>query len=157
MVFGAFNGEPAQARIGKDRFHDIGAADDVIDRHSHDADNRGPDVAQAVTAQDLQTAQAFHFSQIDVILPDFVEELIANHVGIVPDVTGNHDRYGQNHVLYTVYKVATLAGVIGAAAGQPAQVDVENEDKEQAHPKGWQVIQNRTGLANEPVEPRIFV
>ena len=97
MVFGAGYGEQADARIVEYGFRHIGAAQDVGDGDGHDADDGGEHVPQAVAQQDPCPSEPLGPRQQHVITADFIQQLVADHVSVIPQVA--------RHLLASIPKI----------------------------------------------------
>ena len=126
------------------------------DGDGHDAHHRGHDVAQAVAPEHAGAAQALGAGQQHIIAPYFVQQLVADHVGVIPQVAGHHDGQRQHQMTGAVGDVAGLAVAVGAAAGQPFQIDAEDQHQQHAQPEGRDIIGRGAHPADEAVQGAVL-
>ena len=156
MVFGAGYGEQADARIVEYGFRHIGAAQDVGDGDGHDADDGGEHVPQAVAQQDPCPSEPLGPRQQHVISADFIQQLVADHVSVIPQVARHHDDERQDEVAQAVGHIAGFPDPVGTAARQQFEVDAENEHQHHAHPEGGHIKGYRTDAADEPIHESVL-
>ena len=156
MVFGAGYGEQADARIVEYGFRHIGAAQDVGDGDGHDADDGGEHVPQAVAQQDPCPSEPLGPRQQHVITADFIQQLVADHVSVIPQVARHHDDERQDEVAQAVGHIAGFPDPVGTAARQQFEVDAENEHQHHAHPEGGHIKGYRTDAADEPIHESVL-
>ena len=117
LIPGAFIGQRSQARIGKDRLHDIRSAHDMGYGNGHDAQIGGQDVAQAVAQKDFPPALALGFGQQHIIRANFLRQPVADEVGVVPEMGQDHHRQGQDEMHQPVPEIGAFSHGIGTGTG----------------------------------------
>ena len=152
LVSGALIGQRADARIGEHRLHNIGPPQDVGHGDRHQAQVRGHRPPETVPEQDLPAAEALGLGQQHVVRADLLQQAVADHVGVVPQMARHGHGQGQEQVDRPVRGAASPQGV-GPAAGQPPQPDGEHQNQRQGQPELRDAADRRPRSAQEAVQP----
>ena len=123
----------------------------------HDAQVGGDDVAQAVPEHHLPLVQPLGLGQQNVLRANLLQQLVADHVGVVPQVVEHRHRQRQDQVQDAVANVTRVAHRIRAAAGQPAQVHREHQNQHQRQPELRDAADHRAHPAQDAVGPAVLV
>ena len=127
------------------------------DGNGHEADVGRHNIADAVPEHDLPFVHALGLAQQHIVRPDLFQQLVADHVGIVPQVADHHHKQGQNQMDDPVSKVVGLAGGVGPGAGEPPQLHAENKDQHQGKPEFRDTAGNGADFAQELVQPPVLI
>ena len=127
------------------------------DGNGHNANIGGHDIADAVPEHDLPFAHALGLAQKYIVRPNFFQQLVADHVGVVPQVTDHHHKQGQNQMDNPVSNVVGLAGGVGPGTGKPTQLDAEKEDQHQGKPEFRDTAGNGADFAQKLIQPPVLI
>src|SRR5699024_3162551 len=86
----------------------------------------------------------------------FLQQFVADHIGIVPQMGGQHDGHGQNQMEGPVRDIIRPADTVGAAAGQPAEGNAEYQDQYQGKPELGDTTRQRPQSAEQAVGPSVL-
>lgn len=105
-----------------------------------------------MTQEDPLAGKPLRFGKQDIILAHFFQNLVADHVGIVPEMIDDHDRHGQDEMEQPVRDAVAVEGIC-PGAWQKAQLHGEDQDQHESQPELGDGARHRAGLADEPIRP----
>ena len=106
---------------------------------------------------DAPPAQALGLGKQYIILPDLLHELVAHHIGVVPKMAEHQHGKRQNQMAQTAEKIARLADGIGAAGGEPAEIDAKDQNQDKRNPKRGDTICDGADLADEFIHKAVLM
>ena len=124
--------------------------------HGHEAQIGGHDPPQAVPEQDGTAGQPLGPGQQHIVRPCLLQNPVADHVGVVPQMAAHHHGHGQDQVDDPVRRAALPPDWVGPGAGQPPQGYGEHQNQYQGQPELRNTAGGGAHPANHPIHQRIL-
>ena len=115
MEPGDFVGQRTDAGIAENGLHDVSTAHHMGNGDGHDADIGGQDIPQAVPPHNFLLGQALGFAQQHIVCSGFLQQLVADHVSIVPKVLQYHDDQRKDQMFDSVQNIILVTDIVSTA------------------------------------------
>ena len=126
-------------------------------RNGHDAKIRRNRIPQAMPEQNRLSFQPLGSCQKHILFPHFIQNFIADHVCVIPQMTQHYDRHRQDQMTDTVRKICLFSNRVGTGTRQPFELHGKNKNQKQRQPEFRNTSRDGSHLTDDAVQPCVFL